>query len=115
MLREQAAAWNDGDIDAFMNPYWHSPKLTFSSGGEVIHGWKATLARYRKRYPSRETMGRLTFGDLHVTPLGDDAALVLGRWRLEREHPVGGAFSLVLRRDRDRWVIIHDHTSRDAP
>jgi len=62
-------------------------------------------------------MGHLVFSDLEITELGADAALVLGRWKLDRDDPVGGAFTLVMRKDEDtgRWTIIHDHTSRDAP
>ena len=33
LLRDQVAAWNAGDIDAFMKLYWNSEQLTFSSGG----------------------------------------------------------------------------------
>ena len=115
MLEQQAQAWNAGDIDAFMAPYWHSPDLTFSSGGKVTRGWQATLDRYHQRYPTREAMGRLTFSDIEVTQPGPNVALVLGRWRLERAEPIGGGFSLVLRKDGGHWVIIHDHTSTDAP
>ncbi len=115
ILERQAQAWNDGDIDAFMVPYWHSPDLTFSSGGKVTRGWRATLDRYRQRYPNREAMGRLTFSDLEITMPSRSVALVLGRWRLDRAQPIGGNFSLVLRREAGKWIIIHDHTSTDQP
>ena len=115
VLDRQARAWNAGDIDAFMDPYWHSPDLTFSAGGKLTRGWQETLDRYRVRYPTPEDMGRLTFSELEVIDLGPRAALVLGRWQLERDEPVGGLFSLVMRKDEDRWVIVHDHTSRTEP
>lgn len=115
VLGQQAAAWNTGDISAFMRPYWHSPDLTFSSGGRLTRGWESALDSYRKRYPTRAIMGHLTFSNLEITELGSDAALMLGRWRLEREEPIGGTFTLVWRRLDGRWVIVHDHTSRDAP
>ena len=115
ILDRQAAAWNAGDIETFMQPYERSPSLTFSSGGKVTRGWQSTFDGYRKRYPTREAMGRLTFGDLEITELGHQAALVLGRWHLDREEPIGGTFTLVLTKKGDRWRIIHDHTSRDAP
>ncbi|MFQ5494819.1 MAG: YybH family protein [Phycisphaerae bacterium] len=114
-LQAQAEAWNRGSIETFMQPYWHSPGLTFSGSGKITHGWRNTLDDYRKRYPTPEAMGRLSFTDLDVTMLGDDAALVLRRWHLDRDEPVGGVFSLVLREDGGRWVIIHDHTSRAVP
>jgi ketosteroid isomerase-like protein len=60
-------------------------------------------------------MGRLTFSDIEVTEPGPNVALVLGRWRLDRAEPISGGFSLVLRKDDGQWVIVHDHTSIDAP
>ncbi len=113
ILDRQAVAWNTGDIEAFMEPYWHSPGLTFSSGGKVTRGWEATLAGYHKRYPDRDAMGRLTFSDLEIELHSRRVALVLGRWHLDRDDPVGGAFSLIFRRDAGQWMIVHDHTSRD--
>lgn len=116
VLEAQAAAWNKGDIDGFMRGYWESDELTFSSGGTVTRGWNATLRRYRTRYATRDKMGQLTFSDLEVRMLGDDAALVLGRWQLRRkEDAPGGIFTLVFRRMAGRWLIIHDHTSSDEP
>ena len=114
-LDKQATAWNAGDIEGFMQAYWQSPDLTFSSGGKVIRGWRSTLLRYRDRYPDRAAMGKLSFSDLEITPLGSRHALVLGRWRLERASPIGGTFTLVARRHSGQWVILHDHTSVEEP
>lgn len=112
VLTKQAKAWNEGDIDAFMKGYWKSDKLTFSAAGKTTRGWRQTLENYKKRYPTREKMGQLTFSNLECTPLGNKAAVVLGRWHLKRTNdPVGGNFTLVFRNVEDRWVIIHDHTS----
>ena len=113
VLDVQARAWNRGDVDGFMRHYWKSTRLTFSSGGTVTRGWQATIEGYRNRYPDRNAMGRLTFSELEVRPLGQHAALVLGRWHLDRDQPVGGIFSLVFQKKAGRWVIVHDHTSRD--
>jgi beta-aspartyl-peptidase (threonine type) len=112
VLNAQADAWTRGDIDGFMAHYWNSDELTFCSSGTTLDGWSATLARYKDEYPTPERMGRVEFDNLRITPLGEDAALVIGRWRVQREgDPIGGVFSLVLRRTDGRWVIIHDHTS----
>ncbi|MCP4783763.1 MAG: DUF4440 domain-containing protein [Fuerstiella sp.] len=114
IIEKQAEAWNRGDIDAFMEYYWKSESLTFSSGGRTTRGWQATKDGYHKRYPTRDQMGLLTFTDLEVTPLGD-AALVLGRWHLKRDaEPIGGNFSLTFRLIDGRWLIVHDHTSRES-
>jgi uncharacterized protein (TIGR02246 family) len=113
VLKQQADAWNRGDIDAFMEHYWKSDELSFSSGGQTTRGWQSTKENYQRRYPTPEKMGRLTFSQLEITPLGDSAAIVLGRWQLARdESPVGGNFSLVCRKIDGKWLIIHDHTSK---
>lgn len=114
VLTEQAAAWNRGDLEAFMDGYWRSPDLVFTSGGHVQRGWQTTLDRYVASYgTSPETMGRLTFSDLEIHPLGDGAAWALGRWRLEFDggQSPGGIFTLVFREIDGRWLIVHDHTS----
>jgi len=111
VLSAQAVAWNQGDIPTFMQAYWNSPDLSFSSGGATTHGWEATRKRYLDRYPDRATMGELTFSDLETKLLGDHAALTLGRWHLKRAEPIGGNFSLVWQKLGGRWVIVHDHTS----
>jgi beta-aspartyl-peptidase (threonine type) len=113
VLRAQQDAWNRGDLDAFVEHYWKSDELTFSSSGKTTRGWAETLKGYRERYPTPEKMGRVSFSGLEVTPLGDGAALVLGQWSLDRKSdPVSGNFSLVFRKRDDRWLIVHDHTSR---
>ena len=113
LLQAQLASWNAGDIDAFMEHYWKSEGLTFSSGGKLTRGWQETLENYRQRYPSRDDMGTTSFENLEVTLLSPASALVLGDWRLERDSgDIGGKFSLVFRRIDGRWVIVHDHTSR---
>lgn len=114
ILERQQTAWNSGDIAGFMDAYWRDDKLTFSSGGKVARGWQATFDGYKKRYPDKATMGQLTFSDLEVTPLSDSAALMLGRWKLQRSNPVSGNFTLVWKKVDGTWVIVHDHTSSDA-
>jgi L-asparaginase / beta-aspartyl-peptidase len=112
VLNAQQAAWNRGDVDAFVVGYWHSPELTFSGIGGVSRGWDGVMARYKKNYPDRATMGHLDFSELEFRFLGPDAALVLGHWHLKRDKgDIGGVFSLVWQRFPDGWKIIHDHTS----
>ena len=117
VLDTQRQAWNDGDIEAFLEPYWKSEGLSFSSGGETRRGFRATRDRYLATYPDRQAMGTLEFSALEISPLGDDVALVLGEWDLARDAgAIGGNFSLVMRRIDGRWLIVHDHTSRrDGP
>ncbi len=112
VLKAQQAAWNRGDVDAFLVGYWRSPELTFSGGNGVSRGWDGVLTRYKKSYPNHAAMGQLEFSDLEFRFLGPDAALVLGQWHLKRESgDIGGVFTLVWQKFPDGWKIIHDHTS----
>ncbi len=112
VLDAQAAAWNRGDIEAYMDGYDRSPNTEFVGGDTINRGWQTVLDRYKQRYDSREKMGALTFSDLEFTILGKDAALVLGRWRLKRtsDEP-HGTFTLLFRKTKAGWKIVHDHTS----
>jgi ketosteroid isomerase-like protein len=112
VLRAQQSAWNQADVSAFLEGYWRSPELTFSGSSGVSRGWDAVLARYKKNYPDRAAMGQLTFSELEFRFLATNAALVLGKWHLQREKDeFGGVFTLVWQRFPDGWKIVHDHTS----
>jgi beta-aspartyl-peptidase (threonine type) len=119
LITSQQVSWNKGDIDTFVEAYWHSPDLTFSGASGVQRGFEAVRARYKKVYPDHSTMGQLDFSDLEFRFIGNDAALVLGHWHLTREKAVGGdiggVFSLVWQRFPEGWRIIHDHTSAVPP
>ena len=112
VLKAQQDAWNQGEIDAFMNGYAHSASTVFVSEDEVTRGWETVRDRYRTKYSNRAKMGALTFSDIEVTMLSHDAAVVLGRWKLKRasDEP-HGRFTLIFKRLPEGWRIIQDHTS----
>lgn len=112
LLTFQELAWNNGNIEGFMSGYLRFDSLRFASGGNVSYGWQTTLERYKNGYPDKETMGVLTFSNIDIKLIPPDAALVFGKWELEREtdHP-WGLFTLVFNKTNDGWKIIHDHTS----
>ncbi|HZH33915.1 MAG TPA: DUF4440 domain-containing protein [Pyrinomonadaceae bacterium] len=111
VLDAQVAAWNQGDIEGFMKGYWNSPKTTFS-GRTLTRGWQTVLDNYKKNYNTREKMGVLSFGELEITPLSKDSAYVFGTWKIDdgKTNP-NGRYTLIFRKTRDGWRIIHDHTS----
>ncbi len=112
VLEAQVGAWNRGDIEAFMAGYERSENTVFVGGDTVTRGWQTVLDRYKRNYDSREKMGTLTFSDLEITPIGNDGALVLMRWHLQRakDEPHGRS-TLIMRRTRQGWKIVHDHSS----
>ncbi|UOR07005.1 nuclear transport factor 2 family protein [Hymenobacter aerilatus] len=115
VLTTQAAAWNRGDIPAFMQGYWRSDSLVFIGKRGPTYGWQQTLDNYRSSYPDATAMGQLAFSDLYITPNGPQAAHVVGRWHLTRPTAgdVGGHFLLVFRQVKGHWVIVADHTNSE--
>ena len=112
VINAQRDAWNRGDIQGYMEGYDKSDNTVFVSGDNVTRGWNTVLERYKKSYDSREKMGQLEFSDLEITMLGKDSAVVLGRWLLKRsgDEP-HGRFTLIFKKTKSGWRIIHDHTS----
>jgi uncharacterized protein (TIGR02246 family) len=112
VIDAQRDAWNRGDIEGYMDGYARSPATVFVSGDRVTHGWQTVLDHYKKSYDSREKMGTLTFSDLEITPIANDAAIGVGSWRLQRANDEPhGKFTLIFRKTKQGWRIVHDHTS----
>lgn len=112
VLEAQAAAWNEGDLPAFVSHYLDSPRTRFVSGNTALYGVADLLDRYRRNYPDRAAMGTLSFRDLEIRALSPDFAFVFGRFHLEREDDAPtGLFTLLFERAADGWKISHDHTS----
>jgi beta-aspartyl-peptidase (threonine type) len=114
VLNDQVAAWNRGDLEAFMAGYWHSPDLTFFSNSAETKGWDGALARYQQNYKSAgHAMGKLDFPMINITVLSSDTAFVRGQFHLvlpDGKEP-HGMFTLIVRKFPEGWRIIHDHSS----
>jgi uncharacterized protein (TIGR02246 family) len=112
VLDAQRDAWNRGDVEGYMDGYERSEETVLVSGDNVTRGWQTVTDRYKKNYNTPEKMGTLTFSEIEITSIGKDGAIVLGRWHLKRisDEP-HGRFTLVFRRTKKGWKIIHDHTS----
>lgn len=113
-LHAQAAAWNEGNLDAYMETYWKSDDLKFVSDVDITNGWSDTLKRYRDRYAGDDGLGWLVFDKIDVEVVTDDVAVVTGRYNLTKGDAVSsGAYSLVMKQMAGVWQIVHDHTTAD--
>jgi ketosteroid isomerase-like protein len=112
VLNEQTAAWNKCDIEGFMQGYWNSEELSFTSGNKNTRGWQATFDNYKKGYSDCDKMGKLSFSELDITVLSKKSAMVRGRFLLERKNDKPtGLFTLIFRKFKNGWKVVHDHTS----
>jgi len=111
VLNRQKTAWNEGNIEGFMEDYWKSKNFTFQSGNKRLYGWDALLSRYRTSY-SGENMGKLDFTDIKIKVMSNSIAYVLGRWKLKfKDSSKEGLFTIIFQRMPEGWKIIHDHSS----
>jgi len=112
VLDAQSAAWNRGDVEGYMDGYERSSKTVLLSGASVTRGWQTVTDRYKRNYNSREKMGTLTFSELEFKLMGNNTAVVIGRWHLKRVNDEPhGRFTLIFKRTTKGWRIVHDHTS----
>lgn len=111
VMYQQEQAWNSGDIDAFMKGYWRSDSLMFVGKNGIKYGWQTTLENYKKSYPDRSTMGKLSF-TIEKLEVENQTAFMLGKWNITRDSGnIGGYFTLYWKKIDGNWVIVLDHTS----
>jgi len=114
VLLTQQAAWNHGDIDAFVQTYKDAPD-TLMVTHQISHGFAGLVEEYRHDYPTKGAMGTLSFSELEARTLDANFAIVVGKYRLERAKKEGGnaegVFSVVLEKTDKGWKIVLDHTT----
>lgn len=109
LLETQRQAWNNYDLEGFMQGYWQSEQLKFYGSNGVTYGWKNTLERYKKAYPSKEHVGTLNFTIKEISKIDRNSYYVMGAYHLERSiGNANGIFMIVLKKIHGEWKIIAD-------
>ena len=112
LLDKQVAAWNTGNIDAFMLGYWENDSLLFMGKNGPTYGYATTLKNYKKNYPDTAHMGQLAFTITRMQALNADHYFIIGQFHLKRSiGDAQGNFTLLCRKINGVWKIIADHTS----
>jgi len=112
LLEVQRQAWNNYDIDGFMEGYWKSEDLKFYGSSGVTYGWNNTLARYKKAYPTKEHFGTLEFVLNDISIIDKGSYYVMGEYHLKRTiGDADGIFMLILKKIKGDWKIIADTSS----
>jgi len=111
VMQFQQDAWNENDIDVFMEGYWQSDSLKFIGATGVTYGWQTTLENYKKRYPDADAMGVLKFDIISLEKLSGEYYHMLGKYTLQRkEDTPSGHFTLLWKKIDGKWKIIVDQT-----
>jgi len=112
VLENQRLAWNEGNLERFMDGYVKNDSLLFVGKSGPTYGWQKTLDNYKKAYQGKAGMGILTFGIKSVDFLNKDVAFVLGSWHLKREKDEPqGYFTLLFKKIKGEWKVVVDHSS----
>ena len=112
LLEKQTTAWNQGNIERFMEGYWKNDSLMFVGQSGVTYGYLNTLNNYKKNYGDTAKMGKLFFTILETKQLSPEYYFVLGKWFLKRSiGNIGGHYTLLFRKIDGKWVIVSDHSS----
>ncbi len=109
ILEDQRQAWNNYDLEGFMQGYWKSEELKFYGINGVTYGWDNTLKRYKTAYPTKEHTGTLKFVLNDISKIDKNSYYVMGEYHLERS--VGnadGIFMIILKKIDGEWKIIAD-------
>lgn len=115
VLAANAAAWNEGNFDAFMSGYSTGEDLVFVRDNAVATGWNNVRAAWRPDFGVTGA-SRLSFSDIDVAMTSNDAASVTGRYLIERDTAnETGAVSLSLKQLNGRWRIVEDKRVSDLP
>lgn len=112
VLQKQQEDWNTGRMQAFLSAYWRSDTLRLVTNRGVVYGWDKLQAQYRRNFPDTTAMGKLDFDVIHIELIGETDAMVTGKFLHKADKKFrAGYFTFLLRRQKNRWVIVADHTS----
>jgi ketosteroid isomerase-like protein len=113
MFARSAAAWNRGDLDAFMTDYYPGERTTYVTTRGVIHDPAQIRQRYAPRFGPGGVHDSLSFENVEVDPLAPGVVNVIAYYVLSRGDSTvaRGPTSLVMLRQDGRLRIVHDHSS----
>jgi ketosteroid isomerase-like protein len=111
LMHQSAEDWNNANLDAFMAIYDTASTFMFPTG-------PVGLARMRDNYEraffkNGKPIQNLRFEDMVVRPLGNDHALLTGKFVLHGNNlpDKTGVYTLVFINRSTGWKLLHDHSS----
>lgn len=115
VLTANAAAWNEGNLTAFLNGYDQSGAVRLVNGADIVTGINGVRKHYQAVVERAGAMGRLTFSNLDVTMTAPEVATVNGRYAHESgPAKTTGAMTMVMKQVDGRWRIVQDTRLKDA-
>ena len=110
-MKNSADEWKKGDLTNFMKMYTDASTMMMPTGPA---GLSAIRDLYEKHYfNGKMPKQNLSYDELKVTMLGDNYALLTGKFTLSGNNlpERSGRYSLVMIHTANGWKILHDHSS----
>ncbi len=110
-MKDSETDWNKGDLDNFMKIYIGTSTMMMPTGPV---GLNAIQDLYQHHYfNGKMPKQHLHYDELKVTMLGENYALLTGKFTLSGDNlpERAGRYSLVMILTKKGWKILHDHSS----
>lgn len=109
VMNNQEIAWNNGDLEGFMQGYWKSDSLKFYGSNGLTKGWQNTLDNYKRGYPTKAQTGTLNFVVNDISRIDNNNFWVMGEYHLKREAGnADGVFIIIFKMINGEWKIVAD-------
>jgi len=113
-LLAQQSAWNQGNLDAYLSFYKDAPD-TVAVLASPVRGTQSIHNAFYINFAHPENMGTLDQSDVEVRMMGENFALITGRYHLTRNKKGGGDtdgnFSDVFEKTPSGWKIVFSETT----
>ena len=108
-MKTQEKAWSNNDLEGFMQGYWKNDSLKFYGLNGLTFGWNKTLANYKKRYPTKDHSGTLSFTIDDISKIENESYFVMGQYYLKRNvGDANGVFMIIFKKIDGKWKIVAD-------
>ncbi len=109
VMKMQEKAWSNNDLEGFMQGYWKNDSLKFYGSNGLTFGWNKTLANYKKRYPTKNHSGTLSFTIDDISKIENESYFVMGQYHLKRNvGDANGVFMIIFKKIGGEWKIVAD-------
>lgn len=109
VMKSQEKSWSNNDIEGFMQGYWKNDSLKFYGSSGLTYGWQKTLDNYKKKYPTKEHSGTLSFTVDDISKIENDSYSIMGQYHLKRSvGDANGIFLIIFKKINGEWKIIAD-------
>jgi len=114
-------AWKERDLSFIRDYYAHDPEMLLFFERRQLRGWVRVETLYENMFAhALPGSVKSTYSNVDVGARGD-MAYVAANFQLQVTNPQGeestdsGRVTVVFERREDRWIVVHRHTSFQAP